>query len=104
MYSESDPQIQFLFAALDNMKPRLLKRFLFWLTGCVSIPPENPNEPFRLLVDGKGAADRLEHLPTVSACYNLLHLPPYPNQLVLEQKLTQAVRLADVGFHYERGV
>ena len=52
----------------------------------------------------KGAADRLEHLPTVSACYNLLHLPPYPNQQTLELKLTQAVRLADVGFHYERDV
>jgi hypothetical protein len=92
-YDRRDAQIVHLFSWLDNLDKSMLTRFLRFLTGHNSIPPPDPARPFRLLVDGKTLTE-LSALPTVSTCYNLLHLPPYETFTILEDKLTKAVQMA----------
>jgi len=90
-YDARDKPIKHLFDWLGSLDAAMLQRFLRWLTGHNAIPPLNPARPFRLLVDGKTLTE-LGALPSVSTCYNQLHLPPYETFIALEQKLTMAVQ------------
>ncbi len=101
MYSDTfdagHPTIQALWNVLGRMGAEERRLFVRFVTS-VERPPllgfRELRPPFCIRQAGRDE----ERLPTASTCVNLLKLPPYRSEEVLEQKLRYAIHQARDGF------
>ncbi|GBE82990.1 HECT-domain-containing protein [Sparassis latifolia] len=96
LYDDHEPTIQVFWRVVDSFDQEQRRKLLRFATSC-SRPPLLG---FRELVPNfsvRDAGSDENRLPTASTCVNLLKLPRYKSEIVLRDKLLQAIN-ANAGF------
>jgi ubiquitin-protein ligase E3 C len=98
-YDDDHPTIQALWRVLHRFGPQDRRMFVRFVTS-VERPPLLGFRELRPAFCIRQAGADEERLPTASTCVNLLKLPPYSREEVLERKLRYAIQQAATdGFH-----
>ena len=94
-FTPSSPQVEWLWAALEEFDQETLSKFLVFVTGCPSLPCDGLHPPLTLTLSSEGGDIRL---PRSHTCFNSIVLPPYSSFAVLLSKLIFALDNATQGF------
>uniref|UniRef100_A0A4W3GD99 HECT and RLD domain containing E3 ubiquitin protein ligase 4 n=1 Tax=Callorhinchus milii TaxID=7868 RepID=A0A4W3GD99_CALMI len=91
-YGADHPTIKFFWAVFHELSLEKKKQFLLFLTGSDRIPILGMKS-LKIVIQPTGGGN--DYLPVAHTCFNLLDLPKYTDQELLQNKLIQAID------HYE---
>nr|CAB3252608.1 probable E3 ubiquitin-protein ligase HERC4 [Phallusia mammillata] len=91
-YYRQHPVMKMFWSVFHAFSLEEKKEFLLFLTGCNKVPINGVKITIQPVRTGDS------HLPVAHTCFNLLDLPMYSSQSILEQKLKMAM-LNNQGFH-----
>jgi E3 ubiquitin-protein ligase HUWE1 len=102
--NESDPVIQWFWAALKSFTQEECARFIQFATGTSKVPLEGfaglqgMHGPQKFQIHRIYGGD--DRLPTAHTCFNQLDLPSYSSEEVLRSRLLLALREGSEGFGF----
>lgn len=87
-YTRDSPTIKCFFNAISKWDNDLLAQLLQFITGNSSVPLNGFCDK-RIIIQKSG---NINSLPTSHTCFNILDLPDYQNEEILNEKLLMAVK------------
>ena len=91
-FTSASPQLRWLANFMLRMPPQQRRRLLQFATGCGTLPRGGLRQVGLTVVRRRceDAADA--HLPSVSTCHRVMHVPEYSSREVLEARFLYACR------------
>ncbi|XP_064458774.1 probable E3 ubiquitin-protein ligase HERC4 isoform X2 [Ornithodoros turicata] len=88
-FHRNHPTVRTFWRVFHGLDYEEKKKFLLFLTGSDRIPIMGMSE-IKLVIQPMKVGD--DHLPVAHTCFNLLDLPMYSNEEVMERKIRQAIQ------------